>query len=101
MAKIGVNLKIDVSKINKDRMFKGEKGTYLDCTAFIDLDAQDQYGNNGMITQSWRDQEKGEGPILGNSRIFWSDGGSTPSASSKQPVQQGQAFDDFDDEVPF
>jgi len=101
MAKIGVNLKIDVSKIDKTRMFKGEKGTYLDCTAFIDLDNQDQWGNNGMITQSWKDQQKGEGAILGNSRIFWSDGNSTPSASSKPPAQQGQSFDDFDDEVPF
>lgn len=98
MAKIGVNLKIDVSKIDKARMFKGEKGTYLDCTAFIDLDAQDQYGNNGMITQSWKDQQKGEGAILGNSRIFWSDGNSTPSASSQQPSQSAQPDDD---DIPF
>ena len=100
MAKIGVNLKIDVSKIDKARMFKGEKGVYLDCTAFIDLDVQDQYGNNGMITQAWKDQQKGEGAILGNSRIFWTDGNAA-SAPSQQTAPQQTAPDDFDDEVPF
>lgn len=99
MAKIGVSLKIDVSKIDKARLFKGEKGVYLDATAFIDLDAQDQWGNNGMITQSWKDQQKGEGAILGNSRIFWSDSGSTPAPSQQAAPQQ--AAPDDDDDIPF
>ena len=42
MSKIGVSLKIDVSKIDKARLFKGAKGTYLDATVFIDMSQLDQ-----------------------------------------------------------
>jgi single-stranded DNA-binding protein len=72
------------------------------------------YGDNGMITQNWKDQQKGEGPILGNAKVFWSDGGSMPqkkSQASDQPTQYqqnnappsgaGGAHDDFDDDIPF
>ena len=38
MARIGVSVKIDVLKIEKARLFRGAKGTYLDTTVFIDLD---------------------------------------------------------------
>ena len=30
MAKIGVSLKINVSQIDKERLFSGQKGKYLD-----------------------------------------------------------------------
>ena len=51
MSKVGVSLKINVSEIDKSRLFAGQKGKYLDATVFIDLDQLDQYGNSGMITQ--------------------------------------------------
>lgn len=72
MAKTTVTLKIDVSKIDKERLFKGQKGTYLDAVVFLDTEA-DQYGNNGMIVQSVSKEERaaGErGAILGNARII-------------------------------
>lgn len=50
--KLGISIKIDVTKIDKSRLFKSEKGTYLDLTTMIDLDELDQYGNNGFIAQS-------------------------------------------------
>ena len=49
---VGISVRIDVTKIDKARLFKGEKGTYLDLTTFVDLDQQNQYGNNGFISQS-------------------------------------------------
>ena len=71
--KYGVRLKINVSMIEKAKLFSGQKGKYLDATVFIDVDNKDQYDNNGMITQ---DAPKGEqGAILGNAQVFWSDGG--------------------------
>tara|TARA_R110000796_G_scaffold102590_2_gene211598 strand:+ start:703 stop:996 length:294 start_codon:yes stop_codon:yes gene_type:complete len=97
MSKIGVSLKIDVSKIDKARLFKGAKGVYLDCTAFIDLDELDQYGNSGMITQDVTKEEKQsgtKGPILGNSKIFWKDGG-------QGQQQSGGSFEEFSGDVPF
>lgn len=93
MSKIGVSLKIDVSRIEKARLFKGQKGTYLDCTAFIDLDELDQYGNSGMITQDVTKEEKEagtKGPILGNSKVFWSEN-SQAARPQKQPANQPAA----------
>lgn len=105
MSKIGVSLNIAVSKIDKARLFKGAKGVYLNCTAFIDLDELDQYGNSGMITQDVTKEEKEagtKGPILGNTKVFWQDSGQ----SSQQPTAQKHAaptedFGDFDQEIPF
>lgn len=88
MSKIGVSLKINVSQIDKMRLFKGQKGQYLDCTVFIDLAELDQYGNSGMITQDVSKDEKQQGVkgnILGNCKVFWSDNGQAP-----QPQQQAQ-----------
>lgn len=91
MAKIGVSLKIDVSKIEKSRLFKGAKGTYLDATVFIDTAELDQFGNSGMITQDVKKEEKQsgvKGAILGNCKVFWSDSEQLPQ-QAPQPQTQG------------
>ena len=66
------------------------------------MDNKDQYGNNGMITQNWKDQQRGEGAILGNGSIFWSD---EPTPNNKPPAQpqtqSGEPDFDFNDDVPF
>ena len=93
MAKVGVSLKIDVSKIEKDRLFKGAKGTYLDATVFIDIGELDQYGNSGMITQDVKKEEKQQGvkgAILGNCKVFWNDGGQQQQAPQQMPQQDPQ-----------
>jgi hypothetical protein len=100
MAKVGLRLKIDVTKIDKARLFKGQKGTYLDATIFVDLDQQDEYGNNGMITQSWKDQAKGEGAILGNGAIFWRDQAQPQQLQQQSPQQAAPDFN-IDSDVPF
>ena len=109
MAKIGVSIKIDVTKIDKARLFRGAKGTYLDATVFIDPDNLDEYGNSGMVTQDVTKDEKAagtKGAILGNVKVFWRDGGqSHPQAGEARkaaPVNQpAPSFDDFDDVPPF
>ena len=88
--KIGVNLKIDVTKIDKTKLFVGQKGKYLDATVFVDVDQQDQYGNNGMITQQLPKEEReagGKGEILGNCKVFWK--AESASHSSPHPNQTG------------
>ena len=87
MSKIALSLKIDVSKVDKARLFAGQKGTYLDATIFVDLAELDQYGNSGMITQDVSKEEKQQGTkgnILGNGKVFWVENGQAPQ-------QQGQA----------
>ena len=111
MAKVGVSIKLDVTKIDKQRLFSGQKGTYLDATVFIDIDELDQYGNSGMITQDVSKEEKQngvKGNILGNVKLFWIDE-SLKKQEYQPPQQQQQAPQqqyndvpaDFSDEIPF
>jgi len=100
MSKIGINISIDVSKIDKSRLFKGKKGTYLDLTTFIDPDKPDQYEQHGFISQSTSKEEREQGtqtPILGNCKVFFTEGGS--SAGSPQPAQSMADLDS--DDIPF
>jgi len=95
--KIGLSVKLDVSKIDKSRLFKGEKGTYLDLTTFINLDEADQYGNHGFISQSVTKEEreqKVQTPILGNVKAFYTEGGQSAPAAP-------HSDDGFSDDIPF
>jgi len=107
MSKIGVTLKIDVTKIDKARLFAGQKGKYLDATVFIDTAELDQYGNSGMITQDVSKDERAQGTkgnILGNCKVFWSENGQAPQQgrqpSGQAAANQQQPIDDSDD-IPF
>ena len=86
--KIGVSVSIDVTKIDKARLYEGKKGTYLDLTTFIDLDAEDQYGNNGFISQSQTKEEResgaGKTAILGNVKVFYKEGGEAKTAAKQE-----------------
>ena len=90
MSKIGVSLKINVSQIDKMRLFSGQKGKYLDATVFIDINDLDQYGNSGMITQDVSKDEKAQGVkgnILGNCKVFWNDAGQSQQQQAPQYQQ--------------
>ena len=50
-------LKIDVTKIDKTRLFKGKKGTYLDLDMWVE-DEPDQYGNHGGLSHSQSKEER-------------------------------------------
>lgn len=67
-----IALKIDVKKLDKTKLYQGEKGLYLDATIIM-KDEPDQYGNIGMIVQNVtkEEREKGvKGAILGNARYL-------------------------------
>ena len=93
MSKIALGLKIDLSKMDMNRIFNGKNGAqYLDATIFVDLEQLDQYGNSGMITQDVTKEEKAQGTkgkILGNGNVFWVENGQVPQkASQNQGFQQ-------------
>lgn len=104
--KIGISVKIDVTKIDKTRLFKGAKGTYLDLTTFIDTDNPGEHGDHGFIAQSVSKEEreqKIQTPILGNCKVFYT-GDSQQQQAPQQQAQQRTTpakFDDFDDDIPF
>tara|TARA_R100000935_G_C2747660_1_gene128457 strand:- start:20 stop:313 length:294 start_codon:yes stop_codon:yes gene_type:complete len=96
--KVGLNVRINVSRIDKSKLYKGEKGVYLNMTTFVDLDQEDEYGNNGFIAmeQSKEQRDAGEqSVILGNVKKFWSDGAavSTPQAD--------MSIEELDEDIPF
>ena len=68
MSKV-IAIKIDVTKIEKERLYVGEKGTYLD--AVLIPTENNEYGNSHMIVQSVSKEEREagtQGPILGNAK---------------------------------
>ena len=94
--KVGISVRIDVTKIDKARLYKGEKGTYLDLTTFVDTDEKDQYENNGFISLSVDKEERDQGvqtPILGNVKVFYTDGAQASTPQATQAV--------ITDDIPF
>jgi hypothetical protein len=92
--KIGVRVKIDVTKIDKGRLYVGAKGTYLDATVFIDPENPGQYGDHGMITQDVTKEEADQGVkgnILGNVTVFWKEGQQQAHNQGMQQQRQQQA----------
>ena len=98
--KIGLSVKIDVTKIDKKRLYEGKKGTYLDLTTFINTDETNEYGDHGFISQSLNKEEREMGlqtPILGNVKVFYTD----QDQQAPQQAQQAPQQDNFDDDIPF
>ena len=88
-----VVLKVNLSSVNKEHLFKGEKGIYLDLVLHIN-DTPDQYGNHGMITQGITKELRAagvRGAILGNAKII----GETQTKEQRPPTN-----DDLDG-LPF
>lgn len=86
---------IDVTKIDKEKLYKGEKGTYLNLTIWIN-DQPDNYGNTMSIQQTTpKDMPKN---YLGNAKEFVKVDNETQSntgyTTSKKP--QGTT-----DDLPF
>ena len=67
-----LSINIDVTKIEKQRLYVGKKGTYLDAVVFL-RDETDEYGNDGFVVQSVTKEEREsgkKGEILGNVKII-------------------------------
>ena len=101
--------KIDVTKIDKDHLFTGAKGKYLDLVLMENRDGKDRFENDGMVVQgvSKEARAKGvKGPIVGNYRIVQTrQGGPKRSAggfAGKPPgAETASNAPDTEDDVPF
>ena len=88
-----INLKIDLTKIDKTKLYVGEKGTYLDCTLLYN-EATDTYGNNGMIVQQTTKEERAagkKGNILGNGKVAVFASAPVDPAVTDWPTKQSAA----------
>lgn len=93
--------KIDVTKIDKAKLFKGEKGTYLDVVLVETPNSQ--YDQDYMVVQSVSKQEREagvKGAILGNAKILGRNkpASQTTATASSQPKP---SQDNLDEDVPF
>jgi hypothetical protein len=88
-----ISLKIDVSKIDKTRLYEGKKGVYLDALLMPNKE-ESRFGDDGFIVQSISKEarEAGErGAIIGNWRYL------SPAASAtQQPTNEEDG-----DKIPF
>ena len=97
-----LTVRIDVTKIEKEWLYRGAKGTYLDVTVHL-KDAPDQYGNDGFAVQQAPKAEYDAGKrglILGNVRKL----GQAPagaSAAASQASEWNKAQTVPDDDLPF
>lgn len=96
-----ITAKLDVTKIDKARLFAGKNGAkYLDVVLISKRDGPDQYGNDFMVVQevSRAERDRGvKGAILGNGKIL-DRGGERQSPASNH----AQAADEPEsDDVPF
>ena len=104
-----IRIKLDVTKIRKDALFKGKSGTYLDITLLENRGGTDQYGNDFLCVQDLGKEarERGEkGPILGNAKFVGqkSQGGAQQAPVRATPAPQPTAVSVLQrdtEDVPF
>jgi hypothetical protein len=92
-----ITIKIDVKKIEKKRLYEGEKGTYLGATLVMSGE-KDKYGNIGLIVQDISKEEREAGnkaPIIGNVKAKYGDA-PKPQAPVTPIVSSA-----VDDDLPF
>lgn len=98
--KIMIAVKIDVKKINKARLFQGKNGAlYLDL--ILMESSNDQYGNDFMVVESTKKEEREagvKGNILGNAKYI----GKRPPETipANYPTSDPKTVDTMDD-LPF
>ncbi len=80
--------KIDVTKIDKSKIFVGKEGKYLNLSIWIN-DKEDKYGNTMSIQQSTK---KGDAPLyLGNCKEF------EPKKQEAAPAAKQESKEEDDD----
>jgi hypothetical protein len=84
-------LKLDVTKIVKEWLFKGQKGTYLDVVVY-ENDATDQFGNSHVVKQSPSKDLRDQGTkpvIIGNGK--WMNAGGRGQQAQRPSQSQAPA----------
>lgn len=96
-----LSIKIDVTKIDKEALFKGAKGTYLTLTVWPNKEGRNQYGDDAIVKQDLGKDRRDEQPeIIGNARIIQRKNApryAPPANYEKLPTAAEMA----DDDIPF
>lgn len=98
-----ISIKLNLSKIDKSKIIKGEKGQYLNLTVAID-DQTNEYGQNAAVwhEQSKEEREaKTERSYLGNGRVVYTDGLIQEAAERKEVKKPTSKKKQQVDDLPF
>tara|TARA_R100000654_G_scaffold54236_1_gene80422 strand:+ start:715 stop:1008 length:294 start_codon:yes stop_codon:yes gene_type:complete len=82
-----INASIDVTKIPKESLIKGKKGTYANVTVFINDETR--FGNNASIAMSMSKEERESGQEkiwLGNGKVVFTNGEVTVAEKEDAPA---------------
>ena len=97
MSKI-INIKLDVTKLNKDKFFVGKKGTYANITVAENMNGENEYGDTHYVYESQSKDErldKTEKNYVGNGKEFVFEG----TDNSKATTHNSELV--TDDDLPF
>lgn len=95
-------LKLDVSKLDKSKIYKGKKGSYY--TFSIKIQDQSKFGNNIMIVDDTTKEERDagvKGIILGNGSVVWTDGNITKAERDDDGGGHAPQATQEDDDLAF
>jgi hypothetical protein len=101
-----IKLKIDVSKIDKARLFKGAKGTYLDLVVY-ENDQPDDYGNTFSVKQDCSKEDREAGvkmPYIGSGKTFGQPKPQAPPQRTTNKIPRAAPAaqqDDSDEQIPW
>lgn len=94
-----ISVKINASKIDKNHLYAGKSGKYLNCFLIPNKDGQpDQYGQDGFVAQSVSKEARARGEkglIIGSWRHVQQGG----AQRKPEPVATSEPSNDND--VPF
>ena len=95
---------INLSKINKDKIYEGKKGKYYPVTVVINNEVG-EYGDSGyvMTEQSKEEREmKADKQYLGNAKVVWTNGMNVEAAPRMdQPKAMPKAEPAQEPDLPF
>jgi len=98
-----LSIKIDVTKIDKEALYKGAKGTYLTLTVWPNKEGRNQYGDDAIVKQDLGKDRRDEKPeIIGNARIIERRNAPQPKPQ-ELPAKAKTIYEDMNDEdsIPF
>ena len=94
MGKI-INVKVDVTKLDKSKFFAGKKGTYANITVAENMNGESEYGDTHYVFESQSKEErdaKTPKNYLGNGKEFvFNNNGGTQTVTTET----------VDDDLPF
>jgi hypothetical protein len=105
MANKPIKFKLDVTKIDKAHLYKGAKGTYLDCVVWPNKNGADKFGFTHYVVQEISREAReagGKGAIIGNLALPEQEMPRFAPPPPRQAQQEGPLDGSFeDDSIPF